>query len=254
MVQKERGKSNLCRLYLLGGGIASRHPRTTQQIKSAIHAERTTISHWPRTTTELSTGVRGTANAGTAFTNLNCLRTTLLSTRTRVCCGKSRCGREEESRLSRVRGNTFSSGCAPSAHALCGRAGTLPLADGVQCVSHLDCMRSMRALGERRNLEGGRTSGSIFRTLRVGPCEQRGNASKSNADRSCRSSGHVRSGPPNWWSSSGSWSKGWMNEAVTVKESVPLVSLNARFVGRASVPGLSGVVGLVAGPSTGSAS
>jgi hypothetical protein len=96
--------------YLLGGGIASRHPRTTQHIKNAKTAERVTISHWPRTTTGLSTGVRGTENAGTAFTSLNCLCTTLLSMRVRVCCGKSRCGREEESRLSRGRRGTFSSG------------------------------------------------------------------------------------------------------------------------------------------------
>jgi hypothetical protein len=198
--------------YFLGGGIASRHPRTTQHIKNAKTAERVTISHWPRTTTGLSTGVRGTENAGTAFTSLNCLCTTLLSMRVRVCCGKSRCGREEESRLSRGRRGTFSSGCASS---------VLPLrswgcAGAVQRVTHLDCKYPMRAIGDRRSLGGVRTSSSVLRRcerVRTWVCggvlnEQRGRTSKSNGDKNWRSSGNVRGGPPNSSSSSGSWSKG----------------------------------------------
>lgn len=106
--------SNVEKSHLFGGGIASSDPRTNQEIRNAMNAERVTISHWPRTTIELSTGVRGTANAGTARTILNCFCTALLSTRVRVCCGRSRCGREEESRLSRGRCGAFSSGCGPS--------------------------------------------------------------------------------------------------------------------------------------------
>ena len=56
------------------GGTANTLPSNIHEMRSAINAERTTISHCPRTITGLRMRVSGTANAGTALIILNPLR------------------------------------------------------------------------------------------------------------------------------------------------------------------------------------
>ena len=56
---------------LITDGMANNAPTTKQEMISEMKEDRTTISHWPRTTTGLNIRVRGAANAGTAWTILN---------------------------------------------------------------------------------------------------------------------------------------------------------------------------------------